>query len=84
MICNDGEVDLNQKIYKCDSCQISVHQNCYGISQNEQEWKCDLCKKFPEENKRKLITCILCSKNGGAMKQIELPSDSYFAKTLEN
>jgi hypothetical protein len=84
MICNDGEVELNQKIYKCDSCQISVHQNCYGISQNEQEWKCDLCKKFPEENKRKLITCILCSKNGGAMKQIELPSDSYFAKTLEN
>ena len=105
MICNDGEVDLNQILFKCVSCQILVHQNCYGISQNEQNswvcnlckleedkkkeikcthWVCDLCKKFPDDEKRKEIKCILCSKNGGAMKQIELPSNSYFAKTLED
>ena len=82
-ICNNGHLDDNDIFYECEQCKISVHQNCYGIlTDNSDNWICDACKIMSKEEAQNL-ECILCPVKGGAMKQINLPSDCEFFKNLE-
>ena len=81
-ICNNGHLDDNDIFYECEKCKISVHQNCYGIlTDNSDNWICDACKVMSKEEAQNL-ECVLCPVRGGAMKQINLPSDCQFLKNL--
>ena len=46
-ICNDGEVTPDNQILFCDSCNVAVHQMCYGIDQvPEGDYYCVACIHF--------------------------------------
>lgn len=50
----------------CDSCNICVHQGCYGIqSIPSGEWHCSPCKEL---GSKKNVVCCLCPNIGGAFK----------------
>ncbi|KAM0876973.1 hypothetical protein ACQ4PT_035822 [Festuca glaucescens] len=53
------------KIVICNRCQIGVHQECYGVSGNEDftSWVCRACET-PEQKRE----CCLCPVKGGALK----------------
>ena len=80
-ICADGEYEDKNMIVLCSSCNLSVHQKCYGIFQvPSEDWICDVCKSFGL-NKGKLLRCLLCSVRGGAMKPTTISSrDPFFSK----
>lgn len=47
----------------CDSCNICVHQACYGITRiPEGQWLCCTCALSQRPD------CVLCPNKGGAMK----------------
>lgn len=82
VVCNDGDYEENDLIVYCSSCQLTVHQNCYGI-QNlpEEDWICNICLVFPLEE-RNNVECCLCSVRGGAMKLSQLKKNSSFFKKI--
>jgi len=60
----DGE-DHNEMVF-CDSCNICVHQACYGIQNIPSgEWLCSPCKEL---GSKKNVVCVLCPNIGGAFK----------------
>lgn len=82
-VCNNGYLEDNDIFYECESCKISVHQNCYGILTNDSDnWLCDACKVMSKEEAQNL-ECILCPVRGGAMKQVDLPADCEYIKNLK-
>ena len=55
----------------CDSCNICVHQGCYGIqSIPSGEWHCSPCKEL---GSKKNVVCCLCPNIGGAFKPTSNP-----------
>lgn len=69
-VCNSGDYEDDNLIVYCSICNIAVHQQCYGIEEVPQDdWICEVCKKFRNPAKNKYIECILCSSKGGALKQ---------------
>ena len=81
-ICNNGDVEQNQFLLKCEQCNVTVHQNCYGAQIKElYNWVCDACKEMTKEDVYNL-ECFLCPVKGGAFKKIELPTESTFYKNV--
>ena len=81
-ICNNGEVEQNQLLFRCEQCGIIVHQYCYGASDKElKNWYCDPCKEMQKEEVYNL-ECLLCPVKGGAFKKIDLPIESTFYKRI--
>ena len=59
----------------CDSCGITVHQSCYGISELpdlDEMWMCRVCEL--KEEGEKAPQCCLCPIAGGALKPTVLPN----------
>lgn len=84
LVCNDGDYEDNDLIVYCSKCQMTVHQNCYGITNiPEEDWLCDPCKAF-EDERSKEIECILCPIKGGAMKPSLLKCKSSFCNSIVN
>ena len=53
-ICYDGESTGENRIIFCDSCDISVHQGCYGIEKVPSgDWFCHACLYFRRDNHSK-------------------------------
>jgi hypothetical protein len=49
-ICYDGESTGENRIIFCDSCNISVHQQCYGIDKVPvDDYYCHTCVKFNDK-----------------------------------
>lgn len=78
--CGDTSLDSDE-IVECDSCSITVHENCYGVSGDESDndsvhstlssastepWFCDACKAHVRNP-----TCDLCPNSGGIFKQTD-------------
>jgi PHD-zinc-finger like domain/PHD-finger len=69
------EANYEETIINCKKCTTSVHPKCYKNVSNS-DWVCELCKSFSSDAK---ISCALCPKKGGAMKQtLHLIKDSLF------
>lgn len=55
---------MNEMVF-CDSCDICVHQACYGIQNIPAgSWLCHPCRKG-----FKNCICVLCNHSGGAVKK---------------
>lgn len=62
-VCRSPDSEEGNEMVFCDSCNICVHQACYGITRiPEGQWLCGTCalSQRPE--------CALCPNKGGAMK----------------
>lgn len=65
-ICNRYESDPHNSIIFCDSCNLAVHQECYGvIFIPEGHWYCRRCL-----NETKNLYCEFCPSKTGAFKQL--------------
>ncbi|XP_074372844.1 histone-lysine N-methyltransferase ATX3-like isoform X2 [Apium graveolens] len=68
-VCRRFEDYDDNKIIFCNRCQIAVHQECYGVSRNEDPvlWVCRACEVPDAPNK-----CCLCPIKGGALKPTDV------------
>ena len=83
-ICNNGDIEQNQLLFRCEQCGLVVHQNCYGAKdQDMKSWYCDPCKEMSKEDVYNL-ECFLCPVRGGAFKKAELPREATFYKQVMN
>lgn len=83
VICNDGDYEENDLIVYCSNCQITVHQNCYGIPNlPDEDWICNICLVYDKEDINN-IECCLCSVKGGALKLSQLKKNSSFYKKIK-
>ncbi|KAL5010827.1 hypothetical protein ScPMuIL_013132 [Solemya velum] len=72
-----GEISQeDDEIVECDNCGVSVHEGCYGISDNHsssstvssastEPWFCDACKAGNKPH------CELCPNTGGIFKETD-------------
>lgn len=81
-VCGDGETLVNNLIVICDSCDVSVHQECYGVPLiPEGPWLCRKCYLDPLS----LHDCVLCPWTRGALKpttELERPWCHLFCAQL--
>ena len=84
LVCNDGDYEDNNLIVYCSICQMTVHQNCYGIVDiPKDDWNCYSCICYGIYQSKE-IECILCPVRGGAMKPSLLKKNSNFYNTIIN
>ncbi|XP_052188942.1 uncharacterized protein LOC127799193 isoform X2 [Diospyros lotus] len=59
----------------CTSCNVAVHERCYGVQDDVPgSWLCSWCKQknaVPISDR----PCLLCPKQGGALKQVRKIGD---------
>ena len=69
--CQDGDAYEGNTILFCDNCNLSVHQECYGIpSVPAGSWFCNVCRVHPSK-KPDNFKCEICSHKGGALKPLD-------------
>jgi hypothetical protein len=86
-ICDDGEVTPDNQIIFCESCNVPVHQLCYGVEKiPSEDYYCLACQYFHLDNETKNtdsqggfgalpVTCSLCPHQGGALIRSNVPLD---------
>eukprot|EP01138_Halocafeteria_seosinensis_P006533 gb/GECG01006679.1/.p1 GENE.gb/GECG01006679.1/~~gb/GECG01006679.1/.p1 ORF type:complete len:2825 (+),score=332.81 gb/GECG01006679.1/:1-8475(+) len=74
-ICHGGDSHPANQIVFCESCNLAVHQRCYGvIAIPEGDWFCDVCaaaggaKAALQRHTPLHIPCVACGVSRGAMK----------------
>ena len=66
-VCFEGESVEGNEIVFCDSCNVAVHQVCYGISVVPKgPWLCNKC--LEKKNTGREVSCVLCPVRNGALK----------------
>lgn len=84
-ICNDGEVTVDNQILFCESCNVAVHQMCYGIERvPDGDYYCLPCKRLGRDKhslsqggvkpapKPLPICCELCPLKQGAFVRTDV------------
>lgn len=75
--CLSDRSDDSNEIVTCDSCKITVHEGCYGVSDSvsisstvsscsTEPWFCEPCKA-----NMKNLDCELCPNKGGIFKETD-------------
>ncbi|GFO20441.1 PHD finger protein 14, partial [Plakobranchus ocellatus] len=75
-VCLSDRSGDEDEIVECDNCGISVHEGCYGISENHstsstvssastEPWFCDACRANAAP------VCELCPNSGGIFKETD-------------
>lgn len=75
-VCLGDISEEDDEIVECDNCGVSVHEGCYGISDNQsaastessastEPWFCDACKAGVKPS------CELCPNYGGIFKETD-------------
>ncbi|XP_041013477.1 uncharacterized protein LOC121256681 isoform X7 [Juglans microcarpa x Juglans regia] len=62
----------SNQLVVCSSCEVAVHQKCYGVQEDVgATWSCAWCKKKSDcSGIGSSKTCVLCPKQGGALKPV--------------
>ncbi|XP_067614870.1 PHD finger protein 14-like isoform X1 [Eurosta solidaginis] len=77
-VCLGDRSDDTNEIIECDGCGISVHEGCYGVSDNvsvsstnstcsTEPWFCEACRAGVSEP-----ICELCPNKGGIYKETDV------------
>ncbi|CAA0809914.1 PHD finger family protein [Striga hermonthica] len=71
--CSNGDMgDTLNLLIKCSSCGMVVHQRCYGVQGDvDSSWLCSWCKWKNVVELSKATPCMLCPKQGGALKPVQ-------------
>ena len=71
-VCFNGDVEDDNEIVICASCNTSVHQACYGIeSVPDDDWFCEKCLFVLSVGPNKpSVACVLCPVAVGAFKRV--------------
>jgi len=75
-VCLGVEPELGNEMVFCDSCNVCVHQACYGVRPIPLgKWLCNPCKQGlnPKE-----IQCRFCPNFGGALKPVLSPAKTHW------
>eukprot|EP01083_Nonionella_stella_P066615 175596_1 len=65
-VCFNGDVEDGNDIVFCESCNLAVHQVCYGVREvPKDDWFCQKCQRSPDA----AVECVLCPEPNGAFKQ---------------
>lgn len=74
-VCHGGDSHPANQIVFCESCNLAVHQRCYGvIAIPEGDWFCDVCaaaggaQAALQQHTPLHIPCVACGIRRGAMK----------------
>ena len=65
-ICGYSDCDSTNDMLNCQGCEISVHQECYGVENYTKFW---LCKKCEENDFN--AKCEFCDKTEGLLKKTD-------------
>ncbi|XP_037809400.1 PHD finger protein 14 [Lucilia sericata] len=77
-VCLGDRSDDTNEIVECDGCGVSVHEGCYGVSDNTsisstnstcstEPWFCEACRAGVSEP-----SCELCPNKGGIYKETDV------------
>ncbi|KAL3641330.1 hypothetical protein CASFOL_016298 [Castilleja foliolosa] len=59
-------------LIKCSSCEMVVHQRCYGVQDDvDSSWVCEWCKWKNGVDLKTEMPCMFCPKKVGALKPVE-------------
>jgi len=91
-ICMYSELDDTSVIVFCDCCNVGMHLECYGISNVDDIYLCDVCvyilKNFKEINfslkNKEFITNKLSSETNVCLTDSALEADNSYYKKNEN
>ena len=82
-VCNDGEVTPDNQIIFCESCDVPVHQHCYGVEKiPSEDYYCLACRHLGldaskqtsnDDSGRYPIICSLCPHREGALIRSNIP-----------
>jgi PHD-zinc-finger like domain/PHD-finger len=78
VICDDGNITPNNQIIFCESCNVAVHQRCYGIEKIPSgDFHCVACRTLGRDqvatSEPLTIRCELCPLPGGAFVKTAVP-----------
>ena len=63
----------SNRLIVCSSCKVAVHPKCYGVQGDVSEsWLCSWCKQKSDGNDLAKQSCVLCPKQGGALKPVDV------------
>lgn len=66
----------SNRLIVCSSCKVVVHQKCYGVLEDvDTSWLCSWCKQNTGDS-NSVNPCVLCSKQGGALKPVLKSGDN--------
>ncbi|CAI2385642.1 unnamed protein product [Moneuplotes crassus] len=77
-ICKCESYEEGDEIVICETCNVAVHQSCYGREINDSvpmdDWHCERCKYIKEKKNGDFshAVCKLCNKNKGCMIRVSL------------
>ncbi|XP_019856876.1 PREDICTED: protein Jade-1-like [Amphimedon queenslandica] len=67
-VCKDPEREEANEMIFCDSCNVCVHQACYGVQLIPKgSWLCRPCTS----QQSRPFQCLLCPNKNGAMKRVK-------------
>ncbi|XP_002989242.2 uncharacterized protein LOC9650015 isoform X1 [Selaginella moellendorffii] len=87
-VCSSGDSDAWNQIIFCESCNVAVHQECYGVqSIPDGQWLCSWCAYRQrgggavEADDQGTFSCVLCPCKRGALKPVAVEADSSSKQT---